>query len=221
MKVIAGIGGNDTLAAANAARRAERLGADGLLLTTPYYNKASFSGILRHFTYVAEHSELPLIVYNVPSRTGVSCTEEHYARLAEIPRINGIKEASGNISLVSRTRRRCGDALNIWSGNDDQTLPMLSLGAKGVISVASNIVPQVMATLCSSALSGDFFTARALHEAYAELFETLFIEVNPIPVKTAMQMLGWDSGRLRLPLCPMAEENIPKLQRCLESLQLL
>ena len=159
MKVIAGIGGNDTLAAANAARRAERLGADALLLTTPYYNKASSEGIVRHFAYVAEHSELPLIVYNVPGRTGVSCTPEHYARLAEIPRINGVKEASGDISLVSRTRHLCGDALNIWSGNDDQTLPMLALGAKGVISVASNIVPQVMATLCAAALSGDFFTA--------------------------------------------------------------
>ena len=221
MKVIAGIGGNDTLAAANAARRAERLGADALLLTTPYYNKASSAGIVRHFTYVAEHSELPLIVYNVPSRTGVSCTPEHYARLAEIPRINGVKEASGDISLVSRTRRLCGDALNIWSGNDDQTLPMLALGAKGVISVASNVVPQVMSALCTAALSGDFFTARALHEAYAELFEALFYEVNPIPVKTAMQLLGWDSGRLRLPLCPMAEENAAKIQKCMESLQLL
>lgn len=221
MKVIAGIGGNDTLAAANAARRAKRLGADALLLTTPYYNKASSEGIIRHFAYVAEHSELPLIVYNVPGRTGVSCTPEHYARLAEIPRINGVKEASGDISLVSRTRHLCGDALNIWSGNDDQTLPMLALGAKGVISVASNIVPQVMATLCAAALSGDFFTARAIHEAYAGLFDALFYEVNPIPVKTAMQMLGWDSGRLRLPLCPMAEENAAKLQNCLESLQLL
>lgn len=221
MKVIAGIGGNDTLAAANAARRAERLGADALLLTTPYYNKASSEGIVRHFAYVAEHSELPLIVYNVPGRTGVSCTPEHYARLAEIPRINGVKEASGDISLVSRTRHLCGDALNIWSGNDDQTLPMLALGAKGVISVASNIVPQVMATLCAAALSGDFFTARAIHEAYAGLFDALFYEVNPIPVKTAMQMLGWDSGRLRLPLCPIAEGNAAKLQNCLESLQLL
>ena len=183
MKVIAGIGGNDTLAAANAARRAERLGADALLLTTPYYNKANSEGIVRHFAYVAEHSELPLIVYNVPGRTGVSCTPEHYARLAEIPRINGVKEASGDISLVSRTRHLCGDALNIWSGNDDQTLPMLALGAKGVISVASNIVPQVMATLCATALSGDFFTARAIHEAYAGLFDALFYEVNPIPVK--------------------------------------
>ena len=221
MKVIAGIGGNDTIAAANAARRAERLGADALLLTTPYYNKASTEGVIRHFTYVAEQSELPLIVYNVPGRTGVFCTPQQYARLAEIPRINGVKEASGDISLVSRTRHLCGDALNIWSGNDDQTLPMLALGAKGVISVASNLVPQVMATLCSTALGGDFFTARALHEAYARLFETLFCEVNPIPVKTAMQMLGWDSGRLRLPLCPMSAENEAKLRSCLEALQLI
>lgn len=221
MKVIAGIGGNDTLAAAAAARRAERLGADALLLTTPYYNKASSDGIFRHFTYVAEHSELPLIVYNVPARTGVACTAEHYARLAENPRINGVKEASGDISLVSRTRHLCGDALNIWSGNDDQTLPMLALGARGVISVASNIVPQVMATLCSAALSGDFFTARALHEAYAGLFTALFSDVNPIPVKAAMQLLGWDSGRLRLPLCPTTKENAAKLKECMESLQLL
>ena len=147
MKVIAGIGGNDTLAAANAARRAERLGADALLLTTPYYNKASSEGIIRHFAYVAEHSELPLIVYNVPGRTGVSCTPEHYARLAEIPRINGVKEASGDISLVSRTRHLCGDALNIWSGNDDQTLPMLALGASPRASVALMRLSQAYALI--------------------------------------------------------------------------
>lgn len=183
MKVIAGIGGNDTLAAANAARRAERLGADALLLTTPYYNKTSSEGIVRHFAYVAEHSELPLIVYNVPGRTGVSCTPEHYARLAEIPRINGVKEASGDISLVSRTRHLCGDALNIWSGNDDQTLPMLALGAKGVISVASNIVPQVMATLCAAALSGDFFTARRHPRGVRRTFRRTLLRGQSYPGK--------------------------------------
>ena len=221
MKVIAGIGGNDTLAAANAARRAERLGADALLLTTPYYNKASSEGIIRHFAYVAEHSELPLIVYNVPGRTGVSCTPEHYARLAEIPRINGVKEASGDISLVSRTRYLCGDALNIWSGNDDNTVAMMALGAKGVISVASNIVPKAVADMCDAALKGDFQTAQDIHMKYANLFSTLFVETNPIPVKTAMNLMGMNVGHLRLPLVDMQPGNLEKLKACLKELDLI
>lgn len=207
MKVLWGIGSNNTQAAAHLAREAERLGADGLLLTTPYYNKASAEGLYRHFCTVADSSSLPLIVYNVPGRTGVACTPELYERLAEHPRINGIKEASGSISLVSQTRRRCGDALYIWSGNDDQTLPMLSLGARGVISVASNLIPREMAELCRLALEGDFAGAREIHERYEELFELLFSEVNPIPVKTALHAMGLCPGDLRLPLCPMQTDR--------------
>ena len=221
MKVIAGVGGNNTEKAIASAREAEVLGADAVLLTAPYYNKASREGLYQHFTHTADRTGLPLIVYNVPGRTAVQCDETLYARLAEHPRINGVKEASGDISLVSRTVRVCGDALTIWSGNDDQTLPMMSLGAKGVISVASNLVPKGMADLCTACLEGDFAAAQRLHDTYSELFELLFIEVNPIPVKAALQMIGLDSGIYRLPLCEMEVGHRELLQSCLRSLSLI
>ena len=221
MKVIVCVGGNNTQKAAAAARQAEILGADGVMLTTPYYNKASRDGLVRHFTEVADHCGLPLIAYNVPGRTSVSCNEELYARLAEHPRINGVKEASGDISLVSKTLSRCGDALNVWSGNDDQTLPMMALGARGVISVASNIVPRGMADLCTACLQGDFTAARQQQETYSKLFGLLFIEVNPIPVKAALQLMGLDHGCYRLPLCPPTEAHLDALRDCLEELSLI
>ena len=221
MKVIAGIGSNNTEAALQAALRAADAGADGTLLVTPYYNKATPAGLIRHFTYVADRSPLPLIVYNVPSRTAIGCTAETYAALCAHPRINGIKEASGDMSLVSRTRRLCGDELTIWSGNDDQTLPMMALGARGVISVASNVVPEAVAALCSAGLRGDFAEAGRIHARWSELFEKLFIEVNPIPVKTAMNLMGLDVGVFRLPLCEMAPGNLAALRACLEGLKLL
>ena len=221
MKVVVCVGGNDTRKAAAAAREAEVLGADGVMLTTPYYNKANREGLLRHFTTVADCTGLPLIVYNVPGRTSVHCDEELYVRLAGHPRINGVKEASGDISLVSRTVERCGSELNVWSGNDDQTLPMMALGAKGVISVASNVIPRAVAQLCGDCLRGDFTTARTLHESCAELFKLLFIEVNPIPVKAALQLMGLDHGCYRLPLSPPSEEHIEALKRCLGELSLI
>ena len=203
VKVLAGIGSNNTQAALEAAREAESSGADAVLLTAPYYNKTSRDGLLRHFTTVADGCGLPLIVYNVPSRTAIGCTPEIYEALAEHPRINGVKEASGDFTLISRAMRRCGDELAFWSGNDDQTLAMMAMGARGVISVASNLIPREMSLLCESALSGDFSRARAIHRAYADLFEALFSEVNPIPVKTALHAMGFFPGDLRLPLCPM------------------
>ena len=218
MKVIACVGGNNTRKACAAARQAEILGADGVMLTTPYYNKANAEGLVRHFTDVADHTALPLIAYNVPGRTAVSCSEILYARLAEHPRVNGVKEASGDISLVSRTLALCGDELNIWSGNDDQTLPMMALGAKGVISVASNVIPKGVAALCAHCLQGDFAAARTLQKNYAKLFELLFIEVNPIPVKAALHLLELDHGCYRLPLCPPSETHLDALRECLNEL---
>ena len=220
IKIIAGVGGNDTRAAAAAAREAELLGADAVMLTTPYYNKASPEGLYRHFTSVADHTGLPLIVYNVPGRTGVRCTAELYARLAAHSRINGIKEASGDLSLVSDTVRLCGGEMNIWSGNDDQTLPMMALGAKGVISVASNVIPEGMAGLCRACLDNDFTLARSIHERYSQLFRLLFVEVNPIPVKAALHLLRLDHGIYRLPLCPPEEAHLRQIEECLRDLSL-
>lgn len=221
MKIIAGIGGNDTQSAAQAAREAEIHGADAVMLTAPYYNKASPEGLYRHFTYVSDHTGLPLIVYNVPGRTAVRCSPELYARLAENSRINGIKEASGDISLVSETIRVCGDEMNIWSGNDDQTLPMMALGAKGVISVASNIDPSGIAKLCRACLDNDYAAALSFHRKYALLFRLLFIEVNPIPVKAALSMMNLDHGVYRLPLCPPEEAHARQIEACLRDLSLI
>ncbi len=220
-RLIAGIGGNDTQKAAAAAGQAEILGADGVMLTAPYYNRASPEGLYRHFTYVAAHTGLPLIVYNVPGRTGVKCTAELYARLAEAPNINGVKEASGDISLVSDTMRLCGEEMNVWSGNDDQTLPMMALGAMGVISVVSNLIPREMSGLCESMLRGDLEGARAVHHRFGTLFDLLFIENNPIPVKTALALMGLDHGAFRLPLCPMEGNHLAALESCLRELSLI
>ena len=219
--VIAGIGGNDTAQALRAALAAEKAGADGLLLSTPYYNKATFRGLLRHFTHVADNCGLPLIVYNVPGRTGIGCTAELYARLAEHPRICGIKEASGDISLVSRTLHLCGDAMTVWSGNDDQTLPIMALGGRGVISVASNVVPRDMADLCGAMLAGDIPRARAQQNRLVPLFDCLFSQVNPIPVKTALHLMDLAPLAFRLPLCAMDGPQEERLKECLRDLKLI
>ena len=170
---------------------------------------------------MSDHTGLPLIVYNVPGRTGVCCSADLYAKLAEISRINGIKEASGDISLVSETIRVCGDDMNIWSGNDDQTLPMMALGAAGVISVASNLIPREMSLLCGSMLLGDLEPAKALQQRYGTLFDLIFTENNPIPVKTALSLMGLDHGAFRLPLCPMEENHLFALESCLRELSLI
>ena len=207
MKIIAGIGSNDTAKAMAMARRAEDAGADGLLMVTPYYNKTTQAGLIAHFTYVADRSDLPLIVYNVPSRTGIGVSPETYAILADHPHINGVKEASGDIGAFARTKALCGDRLTFWSGNDSDTVAMMALGAKGVISVASNLVPHSVSRLCALCLEGDYPAAAALNERYMDLFSVLFREVNPIPVKTAMAMMGLMDGEMRLPLVPMGAAN--------------
>ena len=220
MKVIAGIGSNNTLLALRRAENARALGADALLMVTPYYNKSSQKGLIEHFTYVADRVELPLILYNVPSRTGISLTAESYAALSKHPNIVGVKEASGDLSLAARTRALCGDDLFLWSGNDDNTVPLMALGALGVISVAGNLVPGVLAKLCALCLESRFQEATALYCRYAELFAALFIEVNPIPVKTALRLLERDTGLLRLPLTEMSEEHLARLRAAMRAVGL-
>lgn len=207
MKIIAGVGSNNTDTALKFAENAKTAGADGILMVTPYYNKTTQKGLVEHFTYVADRVDIPMILYNVPSRTGMGITADTCRVLSQHPNINGIKEASGDISLAAEIRGQCGNDLYIWSGNDDCTVPLISLGALGVISVASNIVPAVVSKLCALCLDGDFAGATELYAKYFRLFSGLFIETNPIPVKTAMKMLSTDSGIMRLPLTEMGEIN--------------
>ena len=207
MKIIAGVGSNDTKKALRFAQCAMRCDADGILMVTPYYNKTTQKGLAEHFTYVADRVDIPMIVYNVPSRTSIGIKADTYKKLSEHPNINGVKEASGDFSLFAITRALCGNDLYIWSGNDDNTVPMMAMGALGVISVASNIVPGVVAKLCDLCLDNRFEEAQKLYFKYAGLFADLFIETNHIPVKTAMKLMGMDNGRLRLPLTTMYQPN--------------
>ena len=221
VKVIAGAGSNDTSAAVYLSQHAQDSGADALLHVTPYYNKASQAGLIKHYEYIADRVELPIILYNVPGRTGVSFTAETYKVLSENPKINGVKEASGNFSLLAHTRFLCGDDFFIWSGNDDQVVPMMALGAKGVISVASNIVPEVMVKMSHLCLDNDFAAASQLQIQYMDLIDALFTEVNPIPIKAAMNLLGMEAGPLRLPLCDISEKNLEVLRRAMGRADLL
>ena len=207
MKVIVGIGSNNTHSALRAAENAKAAGADGVLMVTPYYNKSTQSGLVAHFSYVADRVEVPMILYNVPSRTGIGLSAETCRVLSQHPNIVGIKEASGDIALAGKIRSACGDDLFLWSGNDDCTVPLMALGALGVISVASNVVPGAVAKLCALCLDGAFSEATALYARYAAFFSALFIETNPIPVKAAMKVLGTDSGLLRLPLVEIGAEH--------------
>ena len=218
MKVIAGVGGNNTERVLRRAEDAKFMGADGILMICPYYNKTTQKGLIEHFTYVADRVDLPMILYNVPSRTGMSIAPETYKALSEHPNVNGVKEASGDIALVGTIRSQCGDTLNIWSGNDSDTVPMMALGAHGVISVASNIVPAAVTKLCALCLDGNYPEATALYAKYAAFFSALFIETNPIPVKTAIRLAGMDSGIMRLPLTEMYESNLEKLKAAMHDI---
>jgi len=216
MKVIAGIGSNNTENALRAAENAKYSGADAVLMVTPYYNKTTQKGLVEHFSYVADRVDIPMILYNVPSRTGIGISADTCKVLSQHPNINGIKEASGDIALAARIRSLCGDDLYIWSGNDDCTIPLMSLGALGVISVASNIVPGAVAKLCALCLEGSYAEATELYAKYASLFSALFIETNPIPVKAAMKMMGMDSGILRLPLTEIGQESFETLLKAMQ-----
>lgn len=212
VKVVAGAGSNDTSAAVYLSQHAQDSGADALLHVTPYYNKASQTGLIKHYEYIADRVDIPIILYNVPGRTGVSFTAGTYKTLAENPKINGVKEASGNFSLLAHTRSICPEDFYVWSGNDDQVVPMMSLGAKGVISVASNIVPEVMVKMSHLCLEDRFQEASKLQLRYMSLIDALFVEVNPIPIKAALDLLGKEPGPLRLPLCDISPANLDALK---------
>ncbi len=221
MTVIAGIGSNNTAHALRNAQNAKAVGADGVLMVTPYYNKSTQKGLIEHFTYVADRVDIPMILYNVPSRTGIGISADTYKTLSKHPNINGVKEASGDFSLIGKTLALCGDDLFLWSGNDDNTVPMMAMGALGVISVASNLIPGVLSKLCELCLAGDYPAAASLYGKYAALFSAFFIETNPIPIKAAMRLCGLDSGLMRLPLTDISEEHLAVLQMRLREVGLL
>ena len=219
--VIAGAGTNDTPHCIRLSKAAEECGADALLLVTPYYNKTTQKGLVKHFTMVANSVNLPIILYSVPSRTGVNIAPQTVKKLSEVENIVGIKEASGNISQVAKIAELCGDDFTIYSGNDDQIVPIMSLGGKGVISVLSNVVPAQTHDIAAKYLAGDTRGALSLQLEYLELIDALFCEVNPIPVKTALNMMGQNVGSLRMPLCEMTEENEEKLRNVLKKYKLI
>ncbi len=220
-KVIVGVGGNNTGSCLKKAKAAKEAGADGVLMTPPYYNKTSADGLTAHFLKVADNVDIPLILYNVPSRTSIGISFDAYRLLSRHPNVNGTKEASGNISLITRLLSELGDSLNVWSGNDDNTVALMSMGAKGVVSVASNIIPLEMAKICSLCLEGQFKAAFELYKKYHSLIETLFISVNPIPIKAAMKLIGIDRGKLRLPLAELDETKLNALKGQLEKIGLI
>lgn len=219
--VIAGTGSNDTAYALKLSNDAEKLGVDGLLMVTPYYNKASQEGLIKHFNYVADRVSTPIILYNVPSRTGCEIKPETYAELAKHKMIYAAKEATGNLSSIAKTISLVPEDFAIYSGNDDQITPIMSLGGKGVISVLSNILPQVAHDIAQTALDGDFKKSAELQLKYLELCNAMFMDVNPIPVKSAMRLMGIDVGPLRLPLCDMTPANTEKLKSVLQKYELI
>ncbi len=206
--VIAGTGSNDTKYAVELSKIAQEKGADGLLLVTPYYNKASQKGLVAHFTAIADAVDIPIILYNIPGRTGVSIDMNTYKILGQHKNIVAVKEASGNISYTSKLIAQCGDLLDVYSGNDDIIVPMMSIGAKGVISVISNIMPKETHEITQLCLANNCEEAAKLQMKYLELINNLFIEVNPIPIKEAMNQMKMPSGPCRLPLCEMTDEHI-------------
>ncbi len=214
--VIAGTGSNDTVHAVKLSNDAEKMGVDGLLMVTPYYNKASQDGLIESYTYIEKRVSTPIILYNVPSRTGVNITPETYLELSKLPLINGAKEASGDISHFAKSIALCGDNLNFYSGNDDQITAFMALGAKGVISVLSNVAPRLTHDIAQYGLDGNFAESARLQLEYLDLCNALFCDVNPIPVKEAMCMMGCDVGRCRMPLSPLNETNRQKLKAVLD-----
>ena len=210
-QIICGTGSNDTHHAVALSRAAEDAGADALLVVTPYYNKASQDGLIEHFQAIAAAVHIPIILYNVPSRTGVDIPISVYRELCRIPNIAGVKEASTDITKTAKIMANCPRHFCVWSGNDDMTVPIMSLGGQGVISVVSNVTPMEMQDLCLAALAGDFDTAAELQLELLPLITALFSDVNPIPVKAAMKLLGYDCGECRLPLSKLSHEKYETL----------
>ena len=219
--VIAGTGSNHTEYAVNLSKKAEELGADALLCVTPYYNKTSQKGLIAHFKAVAESVNLPIILYNVPSRTGVNILPETFLELSKIENIVAVKEASGNISQVAKIAAICGNNLDIYSGNDDQIIPVIALGGKGVISVLSNCMPFETHEIASLCLDNKYDAAREKANKLLEFTNALFCDVNPIPVKEALNLMGFGVGECRLPLIKMEEDKIAKLKSSMEKIGLI
>lgn len=213
--VIAGTGSNDTKYAIELSQEAQRLGADGLLMVTPYYNKTSQRGLVAHYNAIANNVDIPIVLYNIPSRTGVNIAIDTYVQLAEHKNIVAVKEASGNIGYVAKVIQAVGDKMDVYSGNDDQIIPLMSLGAKGVISVLSNIMPKETHQMAQYCLDNDFHSASKMQIELLDLINALFIDVNPIPVKEAMNLMGLNVGGCRMPLYPMAEKDIETLKKSL------
>ena len=203
--IIAGTGSNDTMYAAQLSQHAESIGVDGLLMVTPYYNKTSQNGLINHYFYVADRVNTPIILYNVPSRTGTAIKPETYKELAKHENIVAVKEANGDISSIAKTMSLCHGELDLYSGNDDEIVPIMSLGGIGVISVLSNILPKETHDICAEFLKGNTEKARDMQLKYVSLINALFSDVNPIPVKEAMNMMGLNMGPLRMPLAPMTD----------------
>ena len=216
--IIAGTGSNDTRHAIELSLAAEEAGADGILVVTPYYNKATSDGLIAHYSAIANAVHIPLILYNVPTRTGVDIPVSVYAKLAEIPNIAGVKEASTDITKIVKIRAVCPADFSVWSGNDDMTVPVMALGGLGVISVASNILPMQVQAMAHAALAGDFDSAAALQLDLLPLNSLLFCEVNPIPVKAALNLLGYDCGSCRMPLTELSPEHRKQLTALLNCL---
>ncbi len=209
--VIAGTGSNDTKYAVDLSKEAEKLGADALLVVTPYYNKTSQRGLIAHFTAIADSVNVPIILYNVPSRTGVNIALDTYIELSKHRNIAAVKEASGNISAIAKVFEKCGEDMDVYSGNDDQIVPIMALGGKGVISVLSNVAPRETHQLTQLCLDNNVAEAAKMQIKYLELMNNLFIDVNPIPVKEAMNMMGFKAGECRLPLLKMEQSKIETL----------
>ena len=219
--VIAGTGSNDTKYAIWLSRQAQADGADALLLVTPYYNKTSQAGLIAHYTAIADAVDLPCILYNVPSRTGCNLTAASLKQLAKHPNINAVKEASGNISQVAEIAAACGEELNLYSGNDDQIVPLLALGGKGVISVLSNVAPRYTHDICAKWFAGETAESLSMQLRALKLIKALFADVNPIPVKWAMNRLGWQAGDCRLPLVAPSAAVQAQLENAMQEFGLL
>ena len=219
--VIAGTGCNNTKQALENSLSAEKLGVDGLLIVTPYYNKTSQSGLIKHYEYIADRVKTPIILYNVPSRTGVSIKPQTYLKLSKHENIVAVKEASGDISSLAETISLCKDNLAVYSGNDDQTVPILSLGGIGVISVFSNICPKECHEMVQSYFDGDTEKSKEIQLKYLKLMNAMFCDVNPIPVKEALNLMGFNTGRCRMPLDILSESNYEKLKEILKEYSLI
>ena len=213
--ILAGTGSNSTEHALSLSLAAQETGVDGLLIVSPYYNKATPDGLVEHYSAIASAVRIPIVLYNVPSRTGVDIPVEVYRALSRLPNIVGVKEASSDLTKIAQILRSCPPSFSVWSGNDDQAVAVMSLGGAGVISVLSNLLPELTASMALAALDGDFDTAANLQLELLPLIQALFREVNPIPVKAAMKLIGYDCGACRLPLTGASDETVKKLKNLL------